>query len=234
MEAFEGRIARAAAHVVTVSPVDAALMRKMFGVTRISEVPTGVDVESFTPPPESDPAADLIFVGAMDWLPNMDGMRYFAAEILPLIRRRAPRCSVAMVGRSPGPEMRALGEMHGITVTGTVPDVRPYLWGGKVCIVPLRIGGGTRLKIYEAMAAGIPVVSTTIGGEGLAVEHGVNIRLADTPQAFAEECIALLENASDARRMAAAAREMVCARFSWDRVAGVFEGVLEGLSGNAR
>ncbi len=104
---------------------------------------------------------------------------------------------------------------------------------GKVCIVPLRIGGGTRLKIYEAMAAGIPVVSTTIGAEGLAVEHGVNIRLADTPQAFADECIRLLENEGEARRVAAAAREMVCGHFSWDRVASVFEGILEGISGNA-
>lgn len=234
MFAFERDVSRAVAQVVTVSPVDAALTREMFCVTQVSEVPTGVDVESFMPPASSAAIADVVFVGAMDWLPNIDGVRYFTTEILPLIRRRRPECTFAIVGRTPAHEVRAAAAGDAkILVTGTVPDVRPYFWGSRLCVVPLRIGGGTRLKIYEAMAAGIPVVSTSIGAEGLCVEHGRNICLADTPEAFAEECVALLEDAAERRRLAAEARAMVESRFSWRHVAEAFERVLENPRGSA-
>ena len=123
----------------------------------------------------------------MDWLPNIDGVKWFTAEILPLIRARRPACTVAIVGRKPGSDIVSLSG-GGIQVTGTVPDVRPHLWGASVSIVPLRIGGGTRLNIYESMAAGTPVVSTTVGAEGLDVSSPENILLADTPQTFADAC----------------------------------------------
>ena len=114
--------------------------------------------------------ADLVFVGSMDWLPNSDGVNYFVREILPLIWQRKPDCTLAVVGRAPSPAMLALAQQDSrIHVTGTVPDVRPWLWGASASIVPLRIGGGTRLKIYEAMAAGTATVSTSIGAEGLDV-----------------------------------------------------------------
>jgi glycosyltransferase involved in cell wall biosynthesis len=113
-----------------------------------------------------------------------------------------------------------------ITVTGTVPDVRPYLWTSKLSIVPLRIGGGTRLKIYESMAAACPVVSTSIGAEGLSVSHPGNIRLADTPEKFAGECIRLLQSEEERGKLAEAAYRLVRERFSWDIMAREFEAIL--------
>ena len=111
-------------------------------------------------------------------------------------------------------------------MTGTVPDIRPYLWSSSVSIVPLRIGGGTRLKIYEAMAAGIPVVSTTIGAEGLKVDPPENIRLADDPQSFARDCLDLLADPGERARIAGSARQMVCAEFSWEAVSRCYESIL--------
>jgi glycosyltransferase involved in cell wall biosynthesis len=164
----------------------------------------------------------------MDWLPNIDGMTWFLEEILPLIRHRRPDCSVAIVGRKPPQSLldRATADKR-LRVTGTIPDIRPWLWGARVSIVPLRIGGGTRLKIYEAMAARAPVVSTTVGAEGLDVQHGDNILLADDPAAFAECCLGLLADDERRRRIASAARDHVLRNYSWDGVARVFEGILE-------
>ncbi len=228
MFAFERQVCQTAAHIVAVSPVDEQTMRQLFGVERISHIPTGVDLDWFTPPPTSSPVADLVFLGSMDWLPNIDGVRYFVREILPLIRRRRPACTLAIVGRTPPPAIQALAQDDpNIAVTGTVPDVRPYLWGGQISIVPLRIGGGTRLKIYESMAARIPVVSTTIGAEGLTVQHPDNIRLADTPEAFAEACLQLLENPTERQRLAAAGYDLVATHFSWEKVTQAFESILD-------
>jgi glycosyltransferase involved in cell wall biosynthesis len=113
-----------------------------------------------------------------------------------------------------------------VQVTGTVPDVRPWLWGSKVSIVPLRIGGGTRLKIFEAMAAGVPVVSTTIGAEGLGTRDGDTIRIADSAEDFAAACIALLDDPAERERLSHRALQMVTERYSWDAVACAFEKLL--------
>jgi polysaccharide biosynthesis protein PslH len=225
---YEREACRSARHVVAVSETDAGLMRTLFGAPRVSVIPTGVDVEYFRPPDSSAVMADLVFVGSMDWLPNVDGVLYFVREILPLIRRRRPQCSLAVVGRTPLKEIADLpGDDPGIVVTGTVADIRPYLWGSSVAIVPLRIGGGTRLKIYEAMAARAPVVSTSVGAEGLDVSSPENIRLAGSPEAFAEQCLTLLEDRGERARIAQSAWELVTERFSWDHVASSFERILE-------
>ena len=232
MEDWERRMCRAAARVIAVSPQDAATMRMMFGVDAAS-VPTGVDLDYFRRPADATRSADLVFVGSMDWLPNSDGVNYFVREILPLIWERRPDCTLAIVGRSPSPAMQALAKQDSrIQVTGTVPDVRPWLWGAGVSIVPLRIGGGTRLKIYEAMAAGTATVSTSIGAEGLDVSHPANIRLADTPNEFAVQCLSLLEDATQRLSVADEALRLVTSRFSWDVVAGEFEKLLNVHSGS--
>lgn len=228
MYEFERRVSRAAGHIVAVSAVDAEQMRNLFGVSRISEIPTGVNIEYFAKPPNAPRTADLVFIGSMDWLPNIDGVRYFVREILPLIRRRRPDCSLAIVGRTPPPEILKMPEKDPkIIVTGTVADIRPYLWGAAVSIVPLRIGGGTRLKIYESMAAGTAVVSTTIGAEGLDVHPPADIRIADAPQDFARQCVELLEDPSMCCRMASTAYERTSTEFSWERVSRRFEQILE-------
>jgi glycosyltransferase involved in cell wall biosynthesis len=231
---YERRVSLEAGHIVAVSKTDADEMRRLFGVTRVTEIPTGVNIEYFQPLVEgpSGVGADLVFVGSMDWLPNVDGVLYFAREVLPLIRRKRPDCSVAIVGRTPPPKINELAAQDKyIQVTGTVPDIRPYLWGSAVSIVPLRIGGGTRLKIYEAMAAKIPVVSTTVGAEGLTVNPPDDIRIGDTPEEFAAQCLDLLADAEARRRVATAAWEMVNANFSWDHVSRCFERVMEKFVG---
>ena len=144
-----------------------------------------------------------------------------------VIRRRRPDCTLAIVGRAPSAEISELARRDPkIQVTGTVPDIRPFLWGSSVSIVPLRIGGGTRLKVYEAMAAGIPVVSTTIGAEGLTTCPPENIRIADTPESFAGECLELLADSAERERVSAAALQMVSSQFSWEAVSRCFEKIL--------
>jgi polysaccharide biosynthesis protein PslH len=231
---YERRVSLAAGHIVAVSEEDAGAMRSLFGVTRVTPISTGVNLEYFASqqtglPPQAEPApqAELVFVGSMDWLANIDAVTWFVREVLPLVRRQHPTIRLAVVGRTPSQEILDLAAADpGILVTGTVPDVRPYLWGAKISIVPLRIGGGTRLKIYESMAAGTALVSTAIGAEGLEVQHPLNIRIAATAGEFARECIDLLEHPEECLRLAAAAREMVTARCSWKAVAHEFEPIL--------
>jgi glycosyltransferase involved in cell wall biosynthesis len=228
---YEAEVCRAAKKIIAVSGEDARAMQSFYGATGVCSVPTGVDIEYFAPPggagSSTKPARDLVFVGAMDWRPNIDGLKWFAGRVLPLIRRHRPSCSLAVVGCRPTAEVRQLAERDPhMQLTGTVDDVRPYLWESAVSIVPLRIGGGTRLKIYEAMAARIPVVSTSVGSEGLDIRDGENIAIADSPQQFAPACLALLEDADARRRMAASAWETIAACYSWEIVSKKFERLL--------
>jgi glycosyltransferase involved in cell wall biosynthesis len=159
----------------------------------------------------------------MDWMPNIDGVRWFLHQVLPLIRAKMPTCRLAIAGRNPPASILAESADPLVAVTGTVPEVRPFLWESAVSIVPLRIGGGTRLKIFEAMAAGTPVVSTMIGAEGLPLTHGETIRIADSAQDFAAECLALLEDKNARDKMAVNALKRIRDQFSWEEVARRFE-----------
>lgn len=226
---YEAEVSRSVRSIIAVSEADVATMRSLYGVTRARPVPTGVDLNFFTPAGSHGPSPthDLIFAGAMDWRPNIDGINWFITEVLPMIHRRRSNCTVAIVGRNPSAELLKLAERDPrIRVTGTVDDVRPYLWESAVAIVPLRIGGGTRLKIYEAMAAKLPVVSTPVGAEGLNVRDGENIAIAHSAVAFAERCVALLDDASTRQRMSRNAWEMVAACYSWEVVSRQFEQLL--------
>jgi glycosyltransferase involved in cell wall biosynthesis len=227
MESCERSFCRAARHVIAVSENDFRTMREDYGVSHLSVVPTGVDFHYFSPEAQHEKQSDLVFVGSMDWFPNNDGARFFVEQILPLIRRRRPTCRVAFVGRNPDPAVRQLARRDpDVIVTGTVPDVRPWLWGAAISIVPLRIGGGTRLKIFEAMAARVPVVSTSIGAEGLPVSNGDHLLIADEPSLFAESCLELLEDEDRRQRLASAAQALVAARFSWEFAARELEDIL--------
>ncbi len=196
-------------------------------------VPTGVDTEYFAPNPPAvgsrQPAAansNLIFTGSMDWLPNEDAMLHFCRDVLPLIRAEEPGTTLTIVGRTPTPAVKKLADDPAVTVTGRVDDVRPYMREAAVYIVPLRIGGGTRLKIFEAMAMAKAVVSTTIGAEGLPVTSGVNAILADEPPDFARAVVALLRDEQRRGQIEAAARTLVVERYDWSAVAGELEEAL--------
>jgi glycosyltransferase involved in cell wall biosynthesis len=227
---WERAVCLDAAHVVAVSTIDEQIMRERFGISRMSSVPTGVDVDYFARPSGTAHAFDLVFVGSMDWMPNIEGMRWFLNEVLPRIRASKPDCRVAIVGRRPPPSITAEAKDPLLTITGTVEDVRPYLWQSAVSIVPLRIGGGTRLKIYEAAAAGTPVVSTAVGAEGLPLEHDKTIRIADTAEDFAAECLDLLDRPEARAALSNRALKLVREQFSWEQVARSFEETLRSAS----
>ena len=223
MSQWEKTVCRSVAQVIAVSETDEKLMRSRFGVEQVSSVPTGVDVDYFERPDSSSLLYDLVFVGSMDWMPNVDGMRWFLTHVFPLIRQEKSDCRLAIVGRNPPQELLDAAKDPHITVTGTVPDVRPFLWQSALSVVPLRVGGGTRLKIFEAMAAGTPVVSTTIGAEGLPVRHGETIHIADTAQQFATDCLQLLTHPQKRQTMAQRAAELVVGNYSWEQVTKGFE-----------
>lgn len=228
MEAYERETCRASRYVIAVSEIDASRMKSMFGIENVSSVPTGVDVDYFAPRNEAPLTSDIVFCGSMDWLPNVDAALYFLAEILPLIREQAPGATFTIAGRSPDAKvLKAVQGLDGVCVTGKVADMRPYLWGSKISIVPIRIGGGTRLKIYECMAAGVPVVSTTVGAEGLRYKDGEDIVLADDPGRFAEACVRLLSDDAIRRAIADKALGRAQNELSWDAVSRTFEAVLE-------
>lgn len=219
MQATELRILRESAHVLTVSDTDTNFFAEQIDRTKITTVPTGVDTEYFQPAIGEVPD-NLVFTGSMDWMPNEDGILYFADQVLPLIRQRRPNVKLWVVGRKPGKRVESLGESDpGIQVTGRVDDIRPYVAKGSVYVVPLRVGGGTRLKIFEAMAMGKAIVSTTIGAEGLPVTTGSDIVLADTPEMFAQAVCELLESADRRKSLGQAARKLVEERYGWGAVA---------------
>jgi glycosyltransferase involved in cell wall biosynthesis len=212
-------------HVVAVSAEDRDYFQQEYGLTAVSATPTGVDVEFFRPQGAVEHPHHLVFTGGMDWLPNEDAMQYFADHVWPQVRQAVPDATLSIVGRTPTAKVQRLAERPGITVTGRVPDVRPYIDEAAVYIVPLRVGGGTRLKIYEAMAIAKPVVSTRVGAEGLDVRDGENILLADAPEPFADAVIRLLREPHRRLALGAAARRLVEHRYSWERVVEQFETV---------
>jgi glycosyltransferase involved in cell wall biosynthesis len=171
---------------------------------------------------------NLVFTGSMDWLPNDDAIRYFTDDILPIVRRKVPNVSLTVVGRNPSPYLTELAKKHpSIKVTGRVDDVRPYMEKAAAYVVPLRIGGGTRLKIYEAMAMEKPIVSTTVGAEGLPLQDGVELLLADNAHSFAEAIVKLLKEPEFAERIGTRAARSVRERFGWQRVATDFSQICE-------
>jgi glycosyltransferase involved in cell wall biosynthesis len=159
----------------------------------------------------------------MDWHPNEDAVLHFADTILPRIRSAVPGTTFTVVGRNPTARLREHAARAGITVTGTVDDVRPFIAEGSVYVVPLRAGGGTRLKIFEALAMARPVVSTTVGAEGLGLMPGRHYVAADEPAAFADAVVALLRDESRRRALGGTGRQLVETCYSWPRIARVFE-----------
>jgi sugar transferase (PEP-CTERM/EpsH1 system associated) len=226
---FERAECRRFDRVVAVSRDDAEQMRSEYGVRQVEDVPTGVDTEYFRPRgAEKREAHNLVFTGSMDWLPNEDAIRYFTSEVMPRVKQTLPDVTLTVVGRKPYPGLVELSRRDpSVTVTGRVEDVRPYIERAAAYVVPIRVGGGTRLKIYEAMAMESPVVSTTVGAEGLPLEDGREILLADTPDRFASTVVRVLTDEEFARSLASRAAATVRERFGWERAAEKFASICE-------
>jgi polysaccharide biosynthesis protein PslH len=219
MSRYEREVVRSFRHVIAVSEHDRQLMSRWVDPSRITVVPTGVDLTQFRPVPSSS-APLVIFVGAMDWQPNVDAMQYFCRQIWPAILAQVPEAKFRVVGRNPDSRVLNL-RSNSIEVTGSVPSVIDHLREAGVVVVPLRIGGGTRLKIYEAMAMGKAVVSTSVGAEGLDVHQGQDIILADDPSGFANSVTMLLRNAELRQRYESAAARLA-AQYDWTAVGEKF------------
>lgn len=197
-------------------------------------IPNGVDTEYFKAPSDqvtTSPEEDaLVFVGSMDWLPNTDAVEYFYKDILPLIWNKKPELKFYIVGKKPSLSIQRLNKIdQRIIVTGSLDDVRPVIGKAKVFVVPLRIGGGTRLKILEALAMGKAVVSTSIGAEGILVVDGKHLLIGDVPQAFADKVVAFLEDDFLCRRLGEEGRKLVVENYDWKIIGAKLNGVYQAV-----
>lgn len=213
-------------HVIAVSEQDRQAMAWMVDPSRISVVPTGVDLKTFQYDPAARPEGPVVvFTGSMDWNANIDGVEYFCRDIWPLVLAKVPGARFRIVGRSPHERVKRLAS-DSVEVTGDVPSVVDHLRGAAVVVVPLRIGGGTRIKIYEGMAMGKATVSTTVGAEGLDVHHGRDIVLADDNVSFAASIVGLLRD-EDLRRRYETQAAATARQYDWSIIAERFTAVLQ-------
>jgi glycosyltransferase involved in cell wall biosynthesis len=226
MARYEPRALRKFHHVIAVSEHDRRQMLQMVPECPISVVATGVDTQKYAvaPPSKADPPK-IVFTGSMDWEPNIDCVTFFCRDIFPKVLAQFPSTIFQIVGRNPHPQVKRLASAS-VEVTGTVPSVADYLREATMVVVPLRAGGGTRLKIFEAMAMGKAMISTTIGAEGLDVQNGRDLILADDATAFAG-AIALLLNNANLRHQYEQAAAKLAAQYDWSNIAQRFTEVLE-------
>jgi sugar transferase (PEP-CTERM/EpsH1 system associated) len=219
MRRWEPRYAERFDCCATVSEVDRDLLMMANSRLQVEVIPNGVDTHLYQPLPYEGTTPALMFVGNMDYPPNIDAVVFFCQEVFPHIRRMIPDVEVWIIGTSPAPEVRQL-DGSGVHVTGQVEDIVPYYERSAICVVPLRAGGGTRLKILEAMALGRPVVSTSVGAEGLNVVDGQHLLIADSPEQLTEKTVLLLTEREVYQHIVTNARKLVVTWYDWDVVAG--------------
>lgn len=227
-ERYEGAVMRGASRVVAVSHEDAVLLKDRFGVSDAAVVDNGVDVKYFTADAAErhpDPKR-ILFLGSLDWRPNLDGIDVLLSEIMPRVLAAEPEARLSIVGRSPTAALvRRLKREPNVELFANVDDVRPYLARSAVMAVPLRIGGGSRLKILEAIASGVPVVSTRIGCEGLIFEPGRDLCVAETGADMAAAIVDTIRNPERAAEMVRHGRKVIDAHYDWSRLADRLEKV---------
>jgi polysaccharide biosynthesis protein PslH len=227
LKRYEGRVCRSSAGVMAVSQEDRAALVAAGAAEPIAVIPIAVDVQGIAPVERRPDARGMLSMATMYWPPNIDGVLWFARDVLPIVRREAADAPFYVVGARPPAAVRALAADTAIQVTGYVDDPAPYLQSSALTVVPLRAGGGMRVKILEALARGIPIVSTTIGAEGIDVTPGQHLLIADEPAAFAEAVLRLLRDRALADRLADAGRRHALARYDWRAVCPAVEQVYE-------
>jgi len=227
MRNFERRILREATCTVAVSDADAAGLRELAPDARIFTVPNGVDTTFFRPDWNAAQRNAVVFVGNMDYQPNVDAVRYFVSDIWPLIRRQSPQTEFFVIGARPPAAVQKCSDTAGVRVLGFVDDVRPWLRECSVYVAPLRAGGGTKLKVLTAMACGAAIVSSPIGAEGIELENGREMWVEDSPQATADRVLALLTDSAERRRLGESGRRLVERLYSWPRIGEINEQVYQ-------
>ncbi len=233
MRRFEGETLRRFDAVIAVSTRDAQALREAYALQRVEPVETGVDIDYYAfHAPDDAPAfgpteGTVVFTGSMDSRSNIEGVEFLMREVWPLVLQARPQARAIIVGRNPPGILTAEARARGLKweFTGFVEDVRPYVARAHVYAIPLRVGSGTRIKVFEAMAMGCPVVSTSLGVEGLTVRDGVHYSAADTAPGFAAALMRLLDRASQRQSLALAARRLVVGQFSWKQVTRQFEAI---------
>ena len=218
MEREERRWCEASTLNVTVSEADRAQLEALVPGARCVVVSNGVDTARFRADPPAGRGDGIVFVGGLEWFPNEDALRYFCEEILPRVRAAGHDVPVRWVGRAPEATRRAYAQRHGVELTGYVEDIRPLVRDAACYVVPLRVGGGTRVKILDAWAMGKAIVSTSIGCEGLAAEDGRNILIRDDPRSFAEAVCAVLQDGTLRQRLGSEGRRTVERLYDWERL----------------
>ena len=226
---FERQVCQRADRVIAVSDADAAALRQLDPDLAPVVVPNGVETSDYRDlpaPPDDMREPAVLFTGKMDFRPNVDAVLWFHRHVWPHVLKGHPDARFFVVGKHPHPRLRSIREDPSVVVTGYVPDVRPYMAGATVFVVPMRMGGGTRLKLLEAMAAGLPIVSTTMGAEGVDVTDREHLLLADGPEAYAEAVSQLIENTTARNELGQRAQARVIA-WDWERIAPRLDAVYQ-------
>lgn len=229
MHAFEKQLPQRFDACVTVSDTDRDLLKTWSNTSNVYTVPNGVDVDYFTPGISFPQRFDLVFTGSMDYYPNIDAAVFLCHEVMPRLWVRRPQTTLAIVGRDPSSALKALGNDPRITVTGTVADVRPYLAGSTAVVVPLRMGGGTRLKVLEAAAMAKAIVGTSVGLEGIDVIPGQHVLVSDNAEDFAQAVLDLLTRPASAESLGLAACSLIREYYSWSACVARLEEVLRSV-----
>ncbi len=224
---YETELLRRVDHTIAMSAPDKVALRELVSGAPITVIPNGVDLPAYSRFTGNPISYDLLFTGKMDFRPNIDAALWFGQQVLPRIQARRPDTTFAIVGQRPHPRLEVLRDLSGVTITGYVEDVRPYIAGTTVYVAPLRVGGGTRLKLLEAMAMGKAIVSTTVGAEGFPVVNGQELILADDPETFAAEVLALLGDPVRRRELGHTSQAFARATYGWDALVPQLEKVYE-------
>jgi sugar transferase (PEP-CTERM/EpsH1 system associated) len=229
---YEAEVAKSGAHAIFISEREAGVLQGRTGDRPVSVIPNGIDVDYFSPTQAQalrprEPI--IVFTGAMDYFPNVDAVRYFCRAIFPLVRRTMPEARFYIVGRHPTRQVRALGQQPHVIVTGSVPDVRPYLMMARVAVAPLRIARGVQNKILEAMATGVPVVGTSMAFQGIPAMQADGIRVTDEPTSFAHQVLTLLQDHDLQRQCSRQAGHYVRHYYRWEEHGTRLESLLQQM-----